>query len=596
MAHHTKILELLVGLVLVQQALGQEEGGEGEHEDPEHVKLIHIDWDRVEVPYMVGFWIIITTIVKLCYQKTPGISSYLPETSILVVTGLVVGIISFFVSESKLVTLTPDIFFLFLLPPIIGEAGYFMPNRLFFDQLGTILLMAVVGTIWNMLTISSALYLVGQTDLFGTHPGLLETFLFGSLIAAVDPVAVLAVFDEIKVDEVLNIVVFGESLLNDGVAVVLYHMFEAFAELGQENVTNKDIGLGLVSFFVVAGGGTLIGVIIGYIAAFTTRFMENARMLEPLVVLMFSYLSYLTAEVFHMSGILAITFCGITMKNYVEQNICEESSTAIKSAGHFLANCAEMMVFLFLGVFTVTYHDHEWNTWFIVCTILFCLIFRVLGVLILSYLANRFRIKKLDWLEQTIMMYGGLRGGVAFALVLLVETEHREMFVTATLAMVYFTVFFQGITIKPLVKYLRVKTKKDSEPCITERITNSLMDQAKTAMEDILGDNSEVPLKVRNLYKRFDESWLKPCLLREPSCPKVLETFRYICTQDAMQMVRQRTVMANGSVPTSKVESETHLSVPGQGKGVDNKGFLPEPEEVIDIPKVNASQSTEEER
>ena len=123
--------------------------------------------------------------------------------------------------------------------------------------------MAVVGTIFNMFTIGGFLYLVGTTGIFRTEtdefcqqfetslfdsvvnrtvlepplgctdPGMLETFLFGSLIAAVDPVAVLAVFDEIKVDEVLNIVVFGESLLNDGVAVVLYHMFESFEEVNR---------------------------------------------------------------------------------------------------------------------------------------------------------------------------------------------------------------------------------------------------------------------------------------------------------------------------------------------------------------------------
>ena len=238
----------------------------------------------------------------------------------MIVVGILIGLFFFFVREDEALpkTLTPDIFFLFLLPPIIGEAGYFMPNRfviklitgyhivilfyhrLFFDQLGTILLMAVVGTIFNMFTIGGFLYLVGMTGLFRTEsdevchqsfmqisgsdnasvlapplgctdPGMFETFLFGSLIAAVDPVAVLAVFDEIKVDEVLNIVVFGESLLNDGVAVVLYHMFESFCEIGEENVTAKDVGLGIASFAVVAGGGTLIGIIIGYLCAFFTR-------------------------------------------------------------------------------------------------------------------------------------------------------------------------------------------------------------------------------------------------------------------------------------------------------------------------------------
>jgi sodium/hydrogen exchanger-like protein 3 len=113
----------------------------------------------------------------------------------------------------------------------------------------------------------------------------------------------------------------------------------------------------LASFAVVAGGGTLIGIFVGYLCAFTTRFMEHARVLEPLIVLIFAYLSYLTAEIFHMSGILAITFCGITMKNYVEQNISEASSTTIRASAHMFANIAELTIFLFLGVFTVTGKD-----------------------------------------------------------------------------------------------------------------------------------------------------------------------------------------------------------------------------------------------
>ena len=88
----------------------------------------------------------------------------------------------------------------------------------------------------------------------------------------------------------------------------------------------------------------------------------------------------------------------------------------------------------------------RWNWWFVVMTILACVIFRVIGVLLLSAIANLYRINKLSWTEQLIMMYGGLRGGVAFALVLLIDegfAPHAKMFVTTTLAMVYWTVFFQ---------------------------------------------------------------------------------------------------------------------------------------------------------
>ena len=110
-----------------------------------------------------------------------------------------------------------------------------------------------------MFILGLALWGCGQAGIYGGHdtPGLLETFLFSSLISAVDPVAVLAVFEEIQVDEVLYIVVFGESLLNDAVTVVLYNMFESYVEIEEENIGVAEIGKGFASFIVVAGGGTV---------------------------------------------------------------------------------------------------------------------------------------------------------------------------------------------------------------------------------------------------------------------------------------------------------------------------------------------------
>ena len=81
--------------------------------------------------------------------------SFFPESCLLVVIGILIGFLLYLTSGKAPTTLTPDLFFLFMLPPIILDAGYFMPNRLFFDHLGTILLMAIVGTLWNMLTIGA---------------------------------------------------------------------------------------------------------------------------------------------------------------------------------------------------------------------------------------------------------------------------------------------------------------------------------------------------------------------------------------------------------------------------------------------------------
>lgn len=114
-----------------------------------------------------------------------------------------------------------ELFFLCLLPPIILDAGYFLPIRPFIENLGTILMFAVVGTLWNSFFIGSILFGVCQIESTNLKVvTLLPSLLFGAVISAVDPVAVLAVFEEIHINELLHILVFGESLLNDAVTVV----------------------------------------------------------------------------------------------------------------------------------------------------------------------------------------------------------------------------------------------------------------------------------------------------------------------------------------------------------------------------------------
>jgi len=505
--------------------------------------VFHVEFERVEIPFIIALWIFVSSLAKIGFHMTPKLHHIFPESCLLIVVGIIIGFLLFLTSEHPPSTLTPDVFFLFMLPPIILDAGYFMPNRLFFDHLGTILLMAVVGTIFNVLTIGISLWGAGQTGLYGEHdtPGLLETFLFSSLISAVDPVAVLAVFEEIQVDEVLYIVVFGESLLNDAVTVVLYHMFEAYVEIEEDNITVSDIGKGLASFIVVAGGGTIIGIVWGYVTGFVTRFTNHAPILEPMFVFTMAYLSYLCAEIFHMSGILAITFCGIVMKNYVERNVSGKSQTTIKYAMKMLSSSSETIIFMFLGVATI-HDEHVWNWWFTILTIVFCTLFRCLGVLILVGLANRYRLQKLGAVDQFVMMYGGLRGAVAFALVLLIKPEnvpHAHMFVTTTIAMVYWTVFVQGITIKPLVKFLNVKTSAEKEPTMNERISGRFMDHIMAGMEGILGEFGN--LRLRDMYKHLDNKYIKPCLLRENHVkdPKIIETYQTITNNEVEEYMKR---------------------------------------------------------
>ena len=162
----------------------------------------------------------------LVFHLSHRLTEKFPENCLLIIVGIIVGVLLYVThleEEKRIYILNSDVFFLFLLPPIVLETGYFLPKRAFFDNLGTILLLAVLNKLFNTMCIGLTIWAFGKTILYGGTPfTLLECFLFSSFITAVDPIAVLATFVEIRVNDTLYIVVFGESLLNDAVSIVSY--------------------------------------------------------------------------------------------------------------------------------------------------------------------------------------------------------------------------------------------------------------------------------------------------------------------------------------------------------------------------------------
>ncbi|KAL2308070.1 hypothetical protein Nmel_001069, partial [Mimus melanotis] len=478
------------------------------------------------------------------FHLSHKVTRVVPESALLIVLGIFLGGIVWAADHIASFSLTPTVFFFYLLPPIVLDAGYFMPNRLFFGNLGSILLYAVIGTVWNAATTGLSLYGVYLTGIMGElHSGLLDFLLFGSLIAAVDPVAVLAVFEEVHVNEVLFIIVFGESLLNDAVTVVLYNVFESFVAIGAANVTGIECLKGIVSFFVVSLGGTLVGIFFAFLLSLVSRFTKHVRIIEPGFVFVISYLSYLTAEMLSLSAILAITFCGICCQKYVKANISEQSSTTVRYTMKMLASGAETIIFMFLGISAVDPNIWTWNTAFILLTLVFISVYRVIGVIIQTWILNRYRTVQLEIIDQVVMSYGGLRGAVAFALVALLDgnkVKDRNLFVSTTIIVVFFTVIFQGLTIKPLVQWLKVKKTEHREPKLNEKLHGRAFDHILSAIEDISGQIGHHYL--RDKWSNFDRKFLRKILMRrsaQKSRDQILNVFHELNLKDAISYVAE---------------------------------------------------------
>ncbi|WAR11547.1 SL9A2-like protein [Mya arenaria] len=471
-------------------------GGSKNETKSERYPLVVFDFARIELPFVICVWILIACLSKIAFHLNSKLPTVVPESCLLIVLGLAVGCILHFshVASTSEYVLDANVFFIYLLPPIIFDAGYFMPIRPFFDNVGSVLLMAVVNTAFNTVAIGVSLWAVSL-----------------ALISAVDPVAVISVFEEVHVNEMLYIIVFGESLLNDGVTVVLYHMMEGFIELGEDNIIPIDVVTGFGSFLIIALGGSIIGILYGLFGGFITKYTDHVKVIEPLFVFVLGYLMYLTSEMCHLSGILALSFGGIVLRHYMEHNVSKKTAVTIKYFMKMLANISETIIFMFLGLSTIV-DTLDWNLSFIFFALFFCLF---------------------------IMAYGGLRGGIAFCLALSLEEElvpEKPLFVTATIMIVFFTVFVQGISIKPVVNALKVPRQPQEDPSLNEKIHETMLDHLMAGIEDLTSHSSHNLMRTR--FRRFNTKYLQPMLCKEPAKPhaaKIVNVHFELTEQDAIK-------------------------------------------------------------
>ncbi|NP_001124467.1 sodium/hydrogen exchanger isoform 3 precursor [Oncorhynchus mykiss] len=508
------------------------------------IQIVTFKWHHVEAPYLIALWILVAGVSKMVVELNHSLTSVIPESALLILIGWILGGIIYGADKMQTFTLTPTVFFFYLLPQVILDAGYFMPNKLFFSNMGAILVYAVIGTCWNAATVGLGLWgcwlggAMGDIDI-----GLLQFLLFGSLIAAVDPVAVIAVFEEVHVNEVLFIMVFGESLLNDGVTVVLFNVFDAFVSLGGAEIDAVEIIKGIISFFVVAFGGSLVGIIFALLISLLTRCTKNIQIIEPGFIFILGYLSYLTAEMLSLSAILSIVFCGICSQKYINANMDERSVTTVRYVMKVFANGSETIIFVFLGISAIDPAVWVWNTGFILLTLLFIFVFRFIGVFLLTWILNKYRLVPLEFIDQVVMSYGGLRGAVAYGLVAMPgenKFKEKNLMVSTTLIVVYFTVMLQGITMKPLVTWLKVKRAAVTELTLAEKIQNRTFDHMLVAIEDISGQIGHNYM--RDKWHNFEERWL--CwFLMKPSARKsrdyIFNIFHQLNLKDAMSYVKE---------------------------------------------------------
>ncbi|CAH0694139.1 unnamed protein product [Spodoptera exigua] len=456
--------------------------------------------------------------------------SYLPESVVIVFLGALIGMIINLMSIKNIANwrkeeaFSPTAFFLVLLPPIIFESGYNLHKGNFFQNIGSILLFAIVGTAISAFVIGAGIYLLGLAQVV-YKLSFVESFAFGSLISAVDPVATVAIFHALDVDPVLNMLVFGESILNDAIAIVLT---TAVLDSNDPLMSTGEAILSAINrfwlmFFASAG----IGVLFALVSALLLKHVDLRKnpSLEFGMMLVFTYAPYVLAEGIHLSGIMAILFCGVVMSHYTHFNLSTVTQVTMQQTMRTLAFIAETCVFAYLGLAIFSFR-HRVEPALVVWSIVMCLVGRAANIFPLALLCNKFREHKITKKMMFIMWFSGLRGAISYALSLHLgfSDETRHVIITTTLIIVLFTTLFFGGSTMPLLKFLRAnkKTKRSRSQRKQKEVSLSKTKEwGQTIDSEHLSEITEEELEVNYSHQtrlrgfvRLDMKYLTPFFTR----------------------------------------------------------------------------------
>ena len=444
-------------------------------------------------------------------------------------------------------TFDSEIFFYVILPPIIFHAGYSMRKKHFFDNLGSILTFALLGTIISTLIIAALTWLCGQ--LISVKVTFLETLYFGSIVSATDPVTTLAIFTDLNVDPLMNSLVLGESLLNDAVAIVLCGAIEDYSALslslkGTADTFETEAFLRTIgNFFLIFFGSIGLGALIGVLTSILTKFtrVKDYQMLETSLFFLMSYSSYLIAEVCQMSGIVSVLFCGIFQAHYTFHNLSLESKVRTQQLFEVLHFLLENFIFSYIGVSMFTFAHHKFVFSFILTAFLAIAVARAFNIYPLSFILNLGRKNKIPMNFQHMLWFSGLRGAMAFALAMQnTMTDARQMFLTTTSLITIITVIFCGGLTDPLLSLLRIPTgvpdqftigpvSPPSGDCQTPSTTTSTLAPGAATAKSALARG----------WKRLDARLLKPLLTNsqptlEETAPWLGRVARWLTPTDQM--------------------------------------------------------------
>jgi CPA1 family monovalent cation:H+ antiporter len=366
-----------------------------------------------------------------------------PYTVALVIVGLVLT-----TQQPLKLDLTPELILALLVPPLVFEAAFHINLRDLRRDLPGILLLAVPGVLITTLIVGSVVSVV-------TPLALPVAMVFGALISATDPVAVVALFRALGAPKRLALLVEGESLFNDGTAIVLFNLVLVTALTGAFHPVQ-----GVVDFLRVSVGGLAVGLVFGWLVAQLIARIDD-YLIETTLTTVLAFGSYLIAERLHVSGVLAVVAAGLINGNMGPQGMSPTTRIVLFNFWEYVAFLANSFVFLLIGL-QVSIPTLVANWQAVLWAIAAVLVARVVVAYGLGWIHNRVT-EPIPWRWLHVLNWTGLRGAIALALALSLPAAlgpQRDLVRVMTFGVVLFTLLVQSTTMKPLLRRLGISGRE----------------------------------------------------------------------------------------------------------------------------------------
>ncbi len=402
----------------------------------------------------------------------------IPYTVLLVIAGsLLVPLSEFeFFSFITSFQLTPELLFFVFLPVLIFESAYNIKLRNIRENKIAISLLAIVGLLVSTLFIGYVGYWSFQ--LLGFQIPLLVTLLFGAIISATDPVAVLALFKEFGAPHRLTLIFEGESLFNDGTAFAIFLVLLEVFSHGYHGYST--IMQGLFTFSTMIVGGTIFGLLMGFIFSKLIEWVRGHEHLEITLTLLVAHFTFLLAEVIsekwiinghaiHLSSIIATLVSSMVMGNYGRFKMSSGVEEYMEKFWGYFAFVANSLVFLLMGLLFTSLTISLDIAWLPILTIILVVVIaRAISIYVSIGIANQFKSEEnipANW--QHLMAWGSLRGSLAVIMVLLIPDDIslpnwqydfsiKEFIIAITIGSIYFTLLVKANTIGKVVRWLKI--------------------------------------------------------------------------------------------------------------------------------------------